>query len=153
MKDQILVSYNQICVFSSELDDPFNDWRDVHVHQGFAWREGSVSFGAIENAETDLEVSAVASYAPNEHATRIIAVPFTVPPSGEIVIGSIGDERSLELNSGTYKLIYELGVTGDDSWWCNLFFIPQENVKPSIIKADPEITKKSDFDMNATSAA
>ncbi|QXI50226.1 MULTISPECIES: competence protein ComJ [Pseudomonas] len=44
-----------MCVWLN-LDEPFNDWSNNHVKQGFRWREGSVFFGAVENDNTDLEV-------------------------------------------------------------------------------------------------
>lgn len=42
-------------MFDSNSDEPFNIWSD-NVKQRFSWREGSVSFGAVENDNTDLEV-------------------------------------------------------------------------------------------------
>ena len=41
------VSYSQIAVFNSELENPFNDWTDQHVLQGFSWREESGSFKTL----------------------------------------------------------------------------------------------------------
>ncbi|MFC0691986.1 competence protein ComJ [Paraburkholderia humisilvae] len=34
------VSYSQLAVFASAFSQPYNDWSDRHVVQGFAWRPG-----------------------------------------------------------------------------------------------------------------
>lgn len=41
------ISYSQLAVFQKGMENPFNDWEDTHVNQGFAWRPGSVSFGSL----------------------------------------------------------------------------------------------------------
>ena len=48
----LFASYSQVSVFMAKLDSPFNDWEQEHVEQGFAWREGSVSFATLEEAGT-----------------------------------------------------------------------------------------------------
>lgn len=44
------IAYGQIGVFDASLAQPFNDWTDAHVRQGFSWRSGSVSFRTLEGA-------------------------------------------------------------------------------------------------------
>jgi hypothetical protein len=148
----ILVSCNQICVFDSTLDEPFNDWTDDHVHQGFAWRPGSVSFGAAENDETTIVIDFVRSVELDPAAFRVIAVPFAVPGHGTLVVGSIGDEREIEIDAGIYRLIYELGVKGEKPW-CRLQFVIDAHPQPKIIKADAKITKRDALVMSANPAA
>ena len=41
------ISYGQLAVFANSLPQPFNDWTDQHVSQGFAWRPGSVTFRSM----------------------------------------------------------------------------------------------------------
>jgi hypothetical protein len=86
MEQTILVSYNQICVFDASWDKPFNDWSNLHVQQGFSWRAGSVSFGAIENVETEVEVVQRDSFSLDSNSIRAIAVPFAVPAHGSVVL-------------------------------------------------------------------
>lgn len=50
------VDYNQVAVFSSGLANPFNDWEERHVGQGFSWRPESVSFRTLENGPHLIEV-------------------------------------------------------------------------------------------------
>jgi hypothetical protein len=72
------ISYSQVLVCAGDMANPFNDWTDPHVEQGFAWRPGSVSFMTLDEAgpmtivvtdqdRVDPETSA---------AQRIIRVPF-----------------------------------------------------------------------------
>jgi hypothetical protein len=151
MTETILVSYNQICVFDATLDEPFNDWTDDHVRQGFAWRPGSVSFGAVENAETVVVIEVASVVDLDSAAFRVIAVPFTVPAPGVVVVGSIGDEREIEIDAGMYQLTFELG-SKDKNPWCRLRFIADRNPQPQIIKADAEVTKQDAFLMIASPA-
>jgi hypothetical protein len=148
---KILVSYNQFCVFDATLDDPFNDWNDDHVRQGFSWRPKSVSFGAKENREIKVEVKIADSIKIDSTAFRVIAVPFTVPEHRKIIVGSIGDEHEVEIDAGIYRLIYELG-SQNATPFCRLTFIADSHSLPEIIEADSEITKRNDLLMNATAA-
>lgn len=152
MTETILVSYNQICVFDATLDDPFNDWTDEHVCQGFAWRPGSVSFGATENVEITLTVEVVNSVVLDPAAFRVIAVPFTVPASGAVVVGSIGDEREVEIAAGTYSLVFEL-ASKEKRPWCRLSFVADPYPQVQVIKADAEITRLDALVMHANPAA
>ena len=148
----VLISYNQVCVFDSGLDEPYNDWSDNHVKQGFSWRDRSVSFGAMENSDTVLEI-VIPNSDPvvSADSFRAIAVPFVVPESGKITVGSIGDEHDLEIPPGTYKLVYELGRKKAQPW-CRLTFCTASDPKPEIILADDEISGHVDFDMKANPA-
>ncbi|CAG9246492.1 competence protein ComJ [Burkholderia sp. AW33-5] len=152
MTETILVSYNQMCVFDGALDEPFNDWTDEHVRQGFAWRPGSVSFGMVENTETAVVIEATNTVEPDPAAFRVIAVPFTVPAHGSVVVGSIGDEREIEIDAGIYRLTFELG-SKDKRPWCRISFVADPNPQPQIIRADSEITKRDALLMSATPAA
>ncbi|MGH8780356.1 competence protein ComJ [Paraburkholderia sp.] len=152
MTETILVSYNQICVFDATLDEPFNDWADDHVHQGFAWRAGSVSFGAVENEETVFVIEVDNPVELDPVAFRVITVPFTVPEHQGVIVGSIGDEREIKIDPGTYQLTFELGRKNEKPW-CRISFVKNANPQPRVIKADSEITKLDSFLMSASPAA
>jgi hypothetical protein len=152
MIEAILVSYNQICVFDPALANPFNDWTEDHVRQGFSWRPGSVSFGALENTETDIVVAASDSMNPDPSAFRIITVPFTVPAGGHVVVGSIGDERQVAIAPGVYQLSFELAKR-ERRPWCRLSFVANSNPHAEIIKTDSELTKSDVLVMIAHPAA
>ncbi len=147
----ILVSCNQICVYDPDLDEPFNDWSAAHVRQGFSWRPGSVSFAAAENVETDIDIARCVSLSLDARSMRAIAVPFTVPAHGRVVVGSVGDEREADVGPATYELVFELGWC-DGSQWCRLSFVPNPQPSARILKADPEITKTVDLVMDAQPA-
>lgn len=102
----IEVSYSQLAVFWGGLKDPFSDWSDEHVAQGFAWRPGSVSFRTIlETGTHQMEiVVAEALPPPAQDALRVIRVPFEGPASGRIEIASISDGFERDLHPGLYQL-------------------------------------------------
>ena len=49
---ELFSSYSRVAVFRAGLEKPFNDWEQDHLDQGFAWREGSVSFATLEEGGT-----------------------------------------------------------------------------------------------------
>jgi hypothetical protein len=97
------VSFSQLAVFASSLLNPFNDWLDRQVEQGFAWRPGSVSFRSIaEGGLHTVELRAVDHMGRlDPQATRAIEVPFDVPDDGAIEVGSITATSPLSLPSGS----------------------------------------------------
>jgi hypothetical protein len=103
------VSYSQVAVFDSAVAQPFSMWTEQHVHQGFAWRDGTVSFRTIASDGRHL-VDVVVSSGDVElspDAPRIIQTPFRVPMSGAVEIASIADTVPVELPSGLYALRFE----------------------------------------------
>ena len=108
----LLVSYNQIAIFDPALPSPFNDWTDGHVAQGFAWREGSVSFVVPDGEETFVEIRDGGEPSQfDEVAIRSIRVPFRI--EGErLAIASIGDEAVVQSEPGRYQLVFDLFDAG-----------------------------------------
>jgi hypothetical protein len=148
------VSYNQVSVFDAHLDNPFNDWSDEHVAQGFAWRPGSVSFGTLENAGT-LAADVYRSKTFDESsssASRVIAVPFSVPEHGNVEVTSIANGLSLQLPAGEYELTFEHGIDDRGMWACFYFRAVAATVDPRIVRADAELTPPATFVMAAQPA-
>lgn len=149
------VSHAQLAVFDSRLTNPFNDWTDAHVGQGFSWRPGSVSFAILETAvEIDVIVDPAA---PNPQAAsdalRVIAVPFTVPAHGEIEIATIIDSVPLQLPAGEYELVFVHGLVTDTRLSVNLGFRAVDSpVPPRIVVGDPGLSPPPDLVMEAEPA-
>ena len=146
------VSYDQISVFDARLADPFNDWSDEHVHQGFAWRPGSVSFATLEDAGP-LAADVYRSRAFDESASsasRVISVPFSVPEHGGVELASIASGVPLELAEGEYELTFEHGLGNGGKMWARFYFRAVETpVTPRIIRADAELSPPDEFVMTA----
>lgn len=100
------VSFAQLCVFQAALRDPFNEWTDRHVAQGFAWRPGSVSFRSVVDAgEHQVHISVVRCLEEiRDDVLRAVEVPFEVVGDGAVEVGSIGGTVVLTLLSGLYVL-------------------------------------------------
>jgi hypothetical protein len=133
------ISYAQLAVFDASLADPLNDRTGAHALQGFSWRPGSVSFRMLDGAggiavqvfrSRTLDVA-------NSRAHRVIALPFTVPVSGENEIASVTSGVSLELPAGEDELTCDHGLTDNSGMWANLYFERALGVvAPRIIRAD-----------------
>lgn len=138
----INVSYRQLAVFQAALPNPFNNWTEAHVAQGFAWRPGSVSFATLgESGAIDTEVARSAPATADPEATRSIVVPFEVDASGAVEVASIGDGVALKLPAGSYRLTFEHGVAPGGRMWCRLWFeaTPGVVVEPVVVEADESL--------------
>jgi hypothetical protein len=151
----ISVSYSQLAVFDHSLERPFNEWNDKHVAQGVSWRLGSVAFRTIEEGGPHLVTVRLDAHdndlAPD--AIRVIDVPFEVPPSGTIEIGSISDSVLLELPPGIYQLRYECYERANSPTpRVRLLFYRNSNPRFSIVRADRELNPGADLLLIASPA-
>lgn len=151
---EISISYGQICVFIAGMSNPFNDWRESHASQGFAWREGSVSFKTLDQAGVTQVFAEVTQWrAPRVDAVRVIVVPFTVPAEQSIEVASIADSRVLNLQPGNYKLVFEHGQDDTGKMWCHfLFERVNTRVLPQVLRADESLKVPSSIVMDAEPA-
>lgn len=149
------VSFGQLAVFASSLKQPFNDWTDQHVAQGFAWRPGSVSFRSlVETGRHSVEIE-VANHVGEVHreAIRVIEVPFEIPAGGAVEVGSIADTVPLSLPSGSFLLRCEFlrsGGTGNER--VRLTFAKHDAPHFAIICADPALSPGRELLKTAQSA-
>lgn len=139
---RLSVSYGQVAVFDSALENPFHDWTEAHFRQGFSWRPGSVSFRALdEGGQYILEIAVSETVEISPEAIRVIETPFEVPASGSIEIASIWDSVPLNLPSGMYSLRYECFPISDSSEdKVRFVFTRADNPSFKILRADAAIT-------------
>jgi len=149
------VSYSQMAVFVAGIDNPFNDWTDQHLAQGFSWRPESVSFMTLDEIGTlvvDVERNTPFDAA-GSHALRIIRVPFTVPESGSVEVASIGGSATLRMEPGRYELTFEHGRDGGGGMWCKLHFrATADIVAAAILRADDQLQPSGELLMKAEPA-
>jgi hypothetical protein len=138
-RQSLFVSYAQIAVFQASLPNPFNDWTDAHVNQGFAWRQGSMSFRTKADDGPHEVVIACKLYAdaPVE-GLRVIEVPFIVAESDPVVIASIGDEFAVDIPEGSYALRFV--VAAGDARCIELSFLKTDNPDFKILREDEDLT-------------
>ena len=148
------ISYAQLAVFRSDLANPFNDWTEAHVAQGFAWRPGSVSFATIEaSGPIDLEVAQAWPPLASSRASRIISVPFAVGETGAVDVASIGDGETVSIPTGEYRLTFEHGLHADRGMWARLWFERvNAAVKPNVARADSDLAPVEPLLMDASPA-
>ncbi|WP_290903024.1 competence protein ComJ [Aquabacterium sp.] len=136
------VSHAQLAVFVSSLKQPFNEWTDRHVGQGFAWRPGSVSFRTLVEASAHVvEVSVVDRMGPiRDDAIRAIEVPFDVPLDGAVDIGSIAETVPVSLPAGAFLLRCEfLHPPGTEGERVAMTFAKGEAARFAVRRADAEL--------------
>jgi Competence protein J (ComJ) len=149
------VTFGQLAVFASSLQNPFNDWTAKHVAQGFAWRPGSVSFRTLVEAGTHIvEVRVVRHLESVSPSTlRAIEVPFQVPDNGEIEIASISDSVPLFLKPGSVLLRCEfLGASNGSDERVQLLFAMKDTPRFAVVRADSQLSVNGDLLTSAAAA-
>ncbi len=148
------VSYAQLAVFDSRLANPFNDWSDSQVDQGFSWRPGSVSFATLEaSGQISVIVTRSSTDRLAEASERAIVVPFSVPAHGEVEVATITGSVPIQLPAGEYELTFEHGRSASGLMWATLAFRAVElPVKPRILRADPSLSPPAELVMTAQPA-
>lgn len=151
---RISTSYNQVVVFASALENPFNNWQDQHVAQGFSWSENSVSFRTLnEFGSCSIEIGISECHPCSDDSIRAIRVPFSVPEDSMIEIGSIGDSVPLSIAPGAYALLFQiLEVRPDGTESIRLSFSKREPMDFATIKADEQITSSCHLCLTAKAA-
>ncbi len=151
MELAITVTYAQLCVFDPSLQTPYNDWADGHVAQGFSWRPGSVSF-ATDSDCTSIVIDVTRAEEPPDvgDVEGAIRVPFFVPPSGSVEIGSIMSGDEVPLPSGSYALYF----LPPQSPTCpfRLIFVPGDDVEPAVLNEGRNATAQQAYLMVAEPA-
>jgi hypothetical protein len=149
------ISYSQVAVFEAGLADPFNDWTERHVAQGFSWRPGSVSFKTLDEAGTMTTTVDTATHfdEARSSAIRILRVPFSVPEEGKVEVGSLTSSTVIEVPPGQYELTFEHGRDSMDAMWCRLYFrsVGHES-DAAIVRADVGISPAGALLMSAEAA-
>ncbi|TCP69186.1 competence protein ComJ [Baia soyae] len=151
------ISHSQINVFNTDLKDPFNDWTDIHVNQGFSWREGCVSFGALSDWECEISVKLGEDIYENENAIRSIIVPFYVEDNGITLASILSEEYIFDIPKGSYELLFHaipLESEEDGLYLVRyeLTFVRCATPKPRILKYDDELSPPQEFCMEAEPA-
>lgn len=150
---QIYLSYSQICIFLSSLSQPFNNWSDRNVTQGFSWRDGSASFRALTDEGEHKINLFINEPIPDitDDVVRAFKMPFETP-DGNIEIASISDSTPLEIAPGKYSLQVEF-LQFDDGG------APEVNIRLNkgdadfvILKADEKLILNEELDLKAEPA-
>lgn len=139
---ELNISYSQVAVFLSNLHQPFNDWTDQHVAQGFAWRPGSVSFRTlVEYGKHFIEVVTVKHFdSLDEDVIRAVEVPFEIPVDSEIDVASISDSISIKLSPGIYCLRCEFLVKKNDQHIIRIVFSSDDTPNFNLPKVDENLS-------------
>lgn len=149
------VSYGQIAVFWSSLHQPFNDWTQRHVDQGFSWRPESVSFRTLTESGAHLVELDVVDQAQDlgSDVVRAIEVPFEVPADGSIEVSSISDSAPLSLHPGIYRLRCEFLDGGGEGVQRVRLVFSKDTPHFALLRADEAIKASDELLTTAKAAA
>ena len=136
-KVTVNISYAQIAVFDPALPQPFNHWSPAHAAQGFAWRDGSVSFRTLKDVMCgNIVVSDAATFSPSPNSVRSFLVPFRIPASGQVEIASIGGSIIMNLPQGEVVLYCEMLPT----YMIKFSFVRGEQAEFRLLLVDDQLS-------------
>ncbi|MGU3473598.1 competence protein ComJ [Paenibacillus sp. D51F] len=148
---EIVVSYSQVCVYPAGTKEPFPEWTDEEVGQGFAWKNRSISsFEAMDDSRCNVAV-AVEEGEPEAAAgsVRSILVPFEVPADGKLSIASIlSSTVEADVPPGSCGLVFNAvpGADGDaeEQPWTYIFALyPGYEGKAALLVQDEALEPPS----------
>lgn len=150
---RIPVLYSQVAVFNNGIENPFNDWDEQHVRQGFAWRMGSVSF-AMPNSvfEIDIDVRRLRRAALSNITQRAIVVPFRIAGGCGVEVGGIAETFEVDIPDGDYCLLFELSYKNEYGLASVTFTFLDQCEAPRILKNDGTLSATGVFLMQASPA-
>ncbi|MEO5927635.1 MAG: competence protein ComJ [Patescibacteria group bacterium] len=129
------ISYSQIYLFSVGTNNPFNQWEDKHLLQGFSWREGSVGFATMEESgighiSVEFINKPLTSWL--DGVQTVIEIPYEIT-LGAIEIASIADSKKIKAEDGKYALFFQHGINSQDEMWCRFSLCKvSQNIKPYV---------------------
>ncbi|MER2533530.1 MAG: competence protein ComJ [Rhizobiaceae bacterium] len=142
------ILYGQLAVYRPELAQ-LNLWTDDHVAQGFAWREGNVSFGVPDHDGPSLIAVDFRGSRPPlaPDCIRAVEVPLRVGDQG-VLLATVLDEMRLSMTAGLYAVRFELlpGFEQDAVTYANrirLTFVPDGQADFAILRGDDELTARA----------
>lgn len=149
----LFVSYGQLAVFPASIQNPFNDWSQSDVDNGFAWSERSVSFRTLREEGVHQVTICVSKEATpiNVQTIRSIEVPFTVPSNGRVEIASISESGEVDLYPGCYQLRCDFLGSYEGVELIELNFAKCDSPKFQVGRADSAISPNAQLLQHNTS--
>lgn len=139
---QLDLAWSQVSLFEAGLADPFNDWTEGHLTQGFSWRPGSVSFKVpAKQGRCDVTVELIDVVSVDPDAQWAIVVPFTTF-GGQLEVSTMQADQLIELPSGTFTVLYQTGLYDDGQPWVRFGFQQTPSrmrVEPTILRGGHEV--------------
>jgi hypothetical protein len=148
------LAWSQVSLFDANLKDPFNDWTEHHLLQGFSWRPGSVSFRTpLRYGEIDITVEMITAIALKADAQRAIVIPFTTW-GGLVELSTIAQSELIDISPGRYAVLFQTGIRNGRSW-CSFGLLesPVVPVEPVILRGDEDLDPSIHLLMEAEPAA
>lgn len=136
------------------MQDPFNDWTEQHLAQGFSWRAGSISFKTpVRHGDIDVTVDLISNIVIRTDAARAILVPFTTW-GGLVEISSIAQSELIDIPPGRYAVLFQSGIRNGRSW-CTIGLLESTvtPVEPVILRGDDDLDPRIELLMEAEPAA
>lgn len=139
-------AYGQVAVFAKGGKTAFPYWTEDHVAQGFAMREGIVSFLVPDHdGSLWIEIDEVEHHpdVPSS-AIRCLEAPLLVQSSG-VAFSSLDGEVDILVAPGekTVRFVLLPGRAVDGNWATNvvqILFGPAGDGRPSILRRDGTLT-------------
>jgi len=146
---KIPVLHGQVSLFNRALKNPYNDWTDLHVSQGFSYRRKSVSF-ALPSATLLVDVH-LQSLPASELIGRHFRLPFDVEGTEGIEFGNVIDTVHFPLEEGRYTIDFALYKPYAETTSAGLV-ISVGDCEAQIVQADEALATPDELHLQAQPA-
>jgi len=121
------IVYSQVVLFNNTIEYPFSNWSDTHVNQGFVWREGTISFGSLDESDDSLInfiLRKTNDFEWDIDSKIQIALPFHVLST--IEFGSLFETVEVDLPNALYQIYFEAKEVNNRGIY-NITFVQNSN--------------------------
>lgn len=124
MNIELPVFYSQMSVFLSGMNDPYNEWLNHHVKQGFSYREGSISFIIPKSVKViNLVVERRNEMSDDGDCYTSIVVPFRVYGGKGVEIGNVFETVRYLVPDGEHGIALCLKRPSDGRASASIYFV------------------------------
>lgn len=144
--------YRQFYIFRKGLKNPFNEWNEKHVEQGFSFRPESIGIMTISESGI-LHIDVLQDAVICDNAKRILEFKFTVP-NNYVEIATVTASCFYKIKCGDYKVRIQLSSQREGEDLCRISFLPIANDDdlPRYVKYDSSVTRPCNFDLHTVGA-
>lgn len=145
------VLFGQVSLHDGANPD-FPLWTAGHVRQGFAWRDGHVSF-TVPDRDGECDISLHLLDRPEDRGLdilRAIVVPFST--LGPVRVATIGEEHAGEVPAGDYRLEFRLRPGAEADRRAIEMILSPGPAEFAILCADAEMDRAPAFEIGAEPA-
>ncbi|YCA41968.1 competence protein ComJ [Bacillus sp. JZ8] len=105
--EELTVSYSQLVLYHNGIKEPYLEWKEVDLKQGYISQNGILSIETLSNTTCEVSVRVINEYKTINESVRSFSLPFEVLEDG-IMISSVGQKGLFfDIPQGSYSVHFD----------------------------------------------